>query len=443
MKRFARSIDRRRSAPTAFIITLVLFALLAGCSVGGDDDDDDVTASPETTATEPASGPTPTGAAATSATPEATADPNATEPAPGSTPAASPATTPVTGIGDPPVTVVSVSDVLDDPPAFIDQPVTLDADVVENVDDLAFTMADTGADAPLLVVGAPGVIPADLEAGAYVRVAGVVRAFEQADIELAIGAGLDDDAFDAYAGAPVVIASEVRIGLVSVDGLLADPDVYVDRRVTVTGPLGQIISPQAFTLGALESSNASGELPVVATFRAIAPSIAADKWVRATGTVRTLDAANDDLPAELADLFEDDAFAEFAGGPIVVLDLLEILSDDVTATTGDIVSDPETFAAQPVIVNDTVGTLLAAQAFTLEANGQQLLVVAREGTAPTDLTAGAIVLVNGIVDTFTTTGTDAIVWESLGINPADPSLAAFDGQPAIIADRVDVVAVAD
>ena len=38
--------------------------------------------------------------------------------------------------------------------------------------------------------------------------------------------------------------------------------------------------------------------------------------------------------------------------------------------------------------------------------------------------------------------TDAIIWQALGVNPADPTLAAFDGQPAIIADRIDLVAVA-
>jgi hypothetical protein len=336
--------------------------------------------------------------------------------------------------------VVTVSDIASDADRFIDQPVTLNADVLTAVGDVAFTVTDPGSDARLLVVGGPGVVPSDLDTGAFVRIAGIVRTFDQPQIELAIGTGLNDDSVAEFAGEPVLVANEVRIGLVSVDGLLGDPVAYEGRRITVTGPVGEVISPQGLILA---SRNGGGAVLIAAPFRAVSADLAADKWVRATGTVRVLDEGADgfDDPG-LAFLFDDDAFAEYAGEPVVVLDLLEVLSDDTTATTAEIVADPGSVAGETVIVSAIVESVMGQQVFALQADGQPVLVVGREGVVPADVTPGAVVLVRGIVNTFATTGTEALVWQALGVNTADPAFADFAGAPAIIAGRVDLVAVA-
>lgn len=428
------------SAPRAWLlaslrlllIALVAASALAACSVGGDDDGDDA----EPAATSEAAAPTPSASAAET--------PAATEPAADTTPApdASPEATPGGGIGDPPATTeqTRVEEILADPAAFEGTPVVLDADVVEVVASEAMTVRDDASGGSLLVVGAPGVIPADLTAGDFARVSGEVRSFAIDDIEFEIGATLDDEAFADFAGEPVVIASDVRVGLVAVDDLLATPDRYLDRRITLTGPVSEARSEQALVFAALAGDE---RVLVVAPFRAVPAGEAQERWFRATGTPRILDDGNrDDFGDDLAFLFEDDAFADFQGQPVLVAEVIERLSDPTNTTVAEALAGG---ASEPsgVILSGTVASQLAQQALTLtDADGNTLLVVAQEGALATGLTDGATVLARGTLTPFSADGSEALIWRALGIDPAAEAYAPFVGQPALIAERVDLVAVA-
>lgn len=126
---------------------------------------------------------------------------------------------------------------------------------------------------------------------------------------------------------------EATIG-VNVDNLLSDPNAYYGSRLTVSGTVGEIISPTVFTI---HGSDAERHLLVVsidsiapATERSMADPVVEDDIVQVTGQVREFTAS--DLESEFGISLADDA-ADFDGQPMIV-------ARNASATLSSIVVTP-------------------------------------------------------------------------------------------------------
>lgn len=109
-------------------------------------------------------------------------------------------------------------------------------------------------------------------------------------------------------------------------------------------------------------------------------------------------------------------------------------AEDVSV--GDIMDDPSGFAGEDVTISGPIGGELDREAFTIEEDGEELLVVGDRGTVPSDLPDE--VDVTGTVEEEFNIGD---VEDELGIRLNDRQLDEFEGEPFIMAD--DIVEATD
>ncbi len=120
-------------------------------------------------------------------------------------------------IGDERGQNIDLESIVNDPDSFYGQVVSVRGEVDSNIDIRGMTIESAIQSGDKLLIlsrealvgigGGPGV--ATYRSDDNVRVSGVVRQFNQAEIEQELGIDLDDEIFSTYEGQPVIIADSI------------------------------------------------------------------------------------------------------------------------------------------------------------------------------------------------------------------------------------------
>ncbi len=100
------------------------------------------------------------------------------------------------------------AEVFADPAAFVDQEVTVSAQVSEVISEQAFVIGNE--EQQILVVGAES-LGVTLMPGVVAQVQGVVKGFNLVEVEEALGVDLDDDSFVPFEGQNYIISDNVDL----------------------------------------------------------------------------------------------------------------------------------------------------------------------------------------------------------------------------------------
>ncbi len=224
----------------------------------------------------------------------------------------------------------TVSNITDNPEEYIGETVTVSGEVEAAIGDRVFTIGGQeflGGQSLLVVSANPlptaaGRTPGDaVLTNDIIQVTGPVRRFNVAEFEQAIGTALDDGLFTEFEGQPAVIARSVdltpRSGNagtqsvpVTVSNLADNPEEYFGQTVTLSGPITNVVSPNAFIL--------DGQVLAVGWGNA-APgdSPTQGNRVQATGIYRAFDLAEfeQDLGVDL----QDDVFTDWGNRPALLI----------------------------------------------------------------------------------------------------------------------------
>lgn len=224
----------------------------------------------------------------------------------------------------------TVSDITDNPEEYLGETVTVSGEVDDAIGPRAFTIGGQefyGGDTLLVVSANPLPTIADRPADEavltddVVQVTGPVRRFNLAEFESTIGADLDDALFTAYDGQPAVIARSVdltpRTGAarnqsvpVMIANLADNPKEYFGQTVTLSGPITNVVGPNAFLLGGKVLAVGSGK-------EAPGGSLTEGNVVQVTGTYRQFDLAA--FERELGVDLQDDVFAGWGDRPALLV----------------------------------------------------------------------------------------------------------------------------
>ncbi len=234
-----------------------------------------------------------------------------------------------------------------------------------------------------------------------------------------------------------------------------DPYEYYGSTVTVSGEVGEIIDPRAFTIGT-QDELVGGNLLVVGAqelpqiIEGDANEISAQDVAQVTGPVREFDIT--EIEEEIGANLEPRLFSEFEGGPVVVADKVDLTPEasggqNVQATLTDITDYPAEYYGQSLMVEGAVDQTIEPNVFAivpLQSAGNETLY--REPSAPVkelgvlvvssnsspNLTEDQIVRVSGTFREF-----DLTTFENeLGVDLNDELYTDWTGQPAILAQQV-------
>ncbi len=145
---------------------------------------------------------------------------------------------------------ISLSDIADNPEAYIGQTATVTGEVSSLINAQAFRMnednlLDIGDEILVLYVQDTPMI--NLTEETSVRVTGTVTNFVQADIENQYGFDLDDTLFAEFEDRPAIIADEIDL-VATVSEIADEPEAYIGNLVTVRGDVAEVIGAQAFRM---------------------------------------------------------------------------------------------------------------------------------------------------------------------------------------------------
>jgi len=244
---------------------------------------------------------------------------------------------------------------------------------------------------------------------------------------------------------------------VTVSDITDNPSEYYDSTVTVSGEVGELIGPRAFTIGTQDDLG-GGTLLVVGAqqlpniIEGEAEEIAAEDVTQVTGPVREFNLAEieDEVGADL----DDGLFAEYEGDPAVVANTVDLTAEaadageqGVAATLPDITDNPEEYFGQTLTVDGAVAQIIEPNAFVIVeqrlAEDEQLLddpaaladegvLVVGGGDPAPNLTELQAAQVTGLYREF-----DLVEFEEeLGTDLDDGLYADWDGRPAILASDV-------
>lgn len=243
---------------------------------------------------------------------------------------------------------------------------------------------------------------------------------------------------------------------VTVSDIADNPQEYYGSTVTVSGEVGELIGPRAFTLGA-EDDLGGGSLLIVGAQQLLqimegeADEITAQDVAQVTGPVREFNLAEveDEIGADL----DDALFAEFEGQPAVVANTTYVTAgasgsgeQNAQATLANITDNPDEYYGQSVTVDGAVGETLEPNAFVLlteqAAENEELLegdpaavedegVLVVSASPQPNLTELQSVQVSGMFHEFDL----AVFEEELGVE-LDYLYRDWSGQPAILAQDV-------
>jgi hypothetical protein len=360
---------------------------------------------------------------------------------------------PSAGFGAPVVTdpalaappgVETMRHIIENPPAFDGETVTVEGFIAEMVGETAFILEEDGflGNERILVVdnADDGLSFIRLE-DARVRVTGTLHL----DHATAVETGAETQAEDlaGFEGLPVLMATSAHnLDDIETMGTLTDqPEAFYNQSVRLEGLVGENIGERTFFLredaflGGLFGENR------VLVFDGTEDGLdfipLSDTRVRVAGTVRAFIRA--DIENEINYPLDDERFAEHEGRPVIVATSIVNL-EDVT-TLGNLTDEPEAFYGQQVSIEGLVGDRVGAQGFLLNDDvflgdlfGTSRVLVIHRGELPFDVEAwdGERVSVMGTVHPFTR----AEIEDELGHPLDDERYADYEGEAVIIADEI-------
>jgi uncharacterized protein YdeI (BOF family) len=377
--------------------------------------------------------PTPTtSATAASPTTQATQQPDATGVSETPPASASPGTS-STPNGDLTGPSVAVSGIVETPEAYDGETVTTHGEVEEIIGSNAFTIVDDNQE--MLVVGATDVVPDNMTKGEFVQISGAVHTFDTAAFEAELGIGLEDEQYSRFDGQPAMVLQSIQVGALAIDDLLGNLGAYDGRTINVIGQVSQVLNTQAVML---TDPSASGTILAVTPFAAISKDMGASSWVRIVGSVKTLDTGNlQDLGPEFSFL-DNASYSQYNGQPVILGTSVEVIAPSTTATVGDILAQPEGAQSNDIVVSAPVLRRVTGQAFTIGADGRELLVLASTAE-PSGITPNALVVVSGFAVTLDVSNPPQVNGQPLGIDLRDANLAPFLGLRVLVAQSIQVV----
>lgn len=353
---------------------------------------------------------------------------------------------------------VTLSEVTDNTDAYLGQTVVVQGDVTDLVGTNSFTLNDAsllGGDSVLVVGTEGGVIGRE---GDTVQVTGTVRQFDLASIEQEAGYDLEDELFTPFEGQTVIVAQSMRtvagdlVEAITLSDIAEDPAAYVGTTVTVRGDLGEKLGEQAFVLE--DDQLLSGENFVVVAQAADTlpadltafddPVAGINREVQVTGAIQPFDLAT--IEQEIGTDLQDDLFAAYEENSYTIIaESVNIIGDQAgtpaeggVATVSEIVSNPELYFGQNVLVQGDVNSIFSPTIFTLDEEAllaagidNDLLVIAEDANAYAldDGWLDDSVQVQGIVRQLVT----ADIERDLNIDLTTEIEAEYESRPVIIA----------
>lgn len=249
---------------------------------------------------------------------------------------------------------------------------------------------------------------------------------------------------------PYVFPGIIRSSLVD------NPEELYGSTLTVSGLVGEVVGPNAVTIGGQdgifeEELLIVGAQPLPELAEGDAVEIAVDDLVQATGTLQEFQVP--EFEEALGTQFDDNLFSEYEGEPALQASSVALtpaqgggttaMQQGIQASIPTIVDDPAEFYGSSTTVNGEVAETIEPNVFVItneetaseaapeDFAAEGLLVVSGGDIAP-NLTESQTVQVSGTVQEF-----DLATFEDeLGADLNDGLYAAYDGRPAILADSI-------
>ncbi|MFP4439447.1 MAG: hypothetical protein ACLFVO_19565 [Chloroflexaceae bacterium] len=340
----------------------------------------------------------------------------------------------------------TLSEIDDNPEAYLGETVTVQGDVTEVISANAFRFDDPaplGGD-DILVVGRgeSGLVAA----GTTLLVTGVVRQFDLAAVAEESGLDLQEARFAGFTDETVIVATTIvaagtrEAQQVAVTDLVENSDAYLGQTVTTRGILQRNIHRRALVLRDPNQTSGGMLLVVGATENAIPVEegvlyTEGMEQLQATGVLRRFDLTA--IEAAINVDLDDNMFAEFTGRPTLVADVVTQWSPmDERTETGllTIAGNTDALLGQTVTVDAEITEILSPQVFRIN-NGNlleiqnEVLVVDQTASPGPALAAGMRVEVTGMVRRFVRDELEADF--ALGLQPS--LYTDYANRPAIVA----------
>jgi hypothetical protein len=218
---------------------------------------------------------------------------------------------------------VSLSDVADDPAAYMGQTVTVAGEASEILGPQVFRMnegnlLDIGDE--ILVVHTEDQAPADLAEDTNIRVTGTVRTFVEAEIEQDFDFDFDEDLYVEYEERVAIVADSVE-PIATVSNINEQPESYYGQEVTVTGDVVELESTYAFELD--DPALLGGDTLLVVGGEDM--TVTEGETVQVTGTVRQFNLT--EVESETGFDLEDELFTDFGDRPVIVASSVSLAPD--------------------------------------------------------------------------------------------------------------------
>ena len=189
----------------------------------------------------------------------------------------------------------AVDDIVDNPPAFYGQEVTIEGGFGEMVGPNAFTLwdedfIDIGQEGLLVLAASDGAFDFTPVEETMLRVTGTVYEYDRASLEGTVGYALDEGTFTDYQNFTVLVASEIA-NMDNVDTLAnvdQQPESFYGQTVTLEGHIGDTVGDSAFVLFRDQLVGVGGRVLVIAPD--FDPATVENNQVQATGVVQPVDA---------------------------------------------------------------------------------------------------------------------------------------------------------
>jgi len=224
---------------------------------------------------------------------------------------------------------VPVGEVVAGPASFQGRTIAVGGQIGTVIGARAFVLTPAGSgasNAELLVVTPFAAVPQEMADGARVHVVGEVAQLDDATVA-GLGdafAFLSDPAFDAYRDRPAFVSEVVEVvapaPTASVEAILAQPDAWDGKTVTVIATVVERLTDRAVAVGP------DGALMVVGTSDQFPASLTAGAIVVVNGTVQRFDPRD---PPDVSGFDpEHPAVAAHGGQPIVVVSSVQVLPEE-------------------------------------------------------------------------------------------------------------------
>ncbi len=209
--------------------------------------------------------------------------------------------------------VVTLSDVADNPEAYMGQTVMVTGEVSEILGPQVFRMnegnlLDIGDE--ILIVHTAEQAPANLSEDVNIRVTGTVRSFVEAEVDRDFF-GFDDELYVEYENRVAIVADSVE-PIATVSNINEDPEAYYGQEVSVIGDVVELVSTNVFQLD--DPALLGGDTVLVVLGEGM--TVVEGETVQVMGTVRQFNLT--EVEGEMGFDLEDELFTDYEGSPAIV-----------------------------------------------------------------------------------------------------------------------------